>query len=409
MFGKSKKPRVAIIGGGFAGLSAAQHLKSSRFDVTVIDPSSHIEWLPNIHEVISGAKKGDELRMNRAILVRRQGHTFIQQRATGLGDGVVVLDNGQTVAFDACIVAPGSINDTLGVVGADKHILPINTVEQCQDIARRLHRATLGHRTCKVTVVGSGVSGIETFGELLRTYRYRPQFDFTVVDSSDKLLSQCPGDLDATIRRHTDNFRVDYELGKTVEEMDAEGLCFTDGTALESQITLWSGGKIPNPFLHQVGLATAQDQWANVNAALQSRLMDNVFVIGDAAQSKIESTAGNASQAIDMGKVAAQNVERLLAGKILRDYSPSAKPQLVTFGDLDTFMLYKDFALSSSVLGAAKEVAYNLGLLQLAPPKSGKEILHSLDVLQKSVRRVYLPAANPLSLLNKLPKSKLLS
>ncbi|HEX4937904.1 MAG TPA: NAD(P)-binding protein, partial [Candidatus Kapabacteria bacterium] len=70
MIGFGRKPRICIVGGGFAGLNAAQQLKSSRYDVTVIDPSPHIEWLPNIHEIISGVKKGDELRLNRAILLR---------------------------------------------------------------------------------------------------------------------------------------------------------------------------------------------------------------------------------------------------------------------------------------------------------------------------------------------------
>lgn len=409
MFGMSKKPRVVIIGGGFAGLNAAQQLKASRYDVTVIDPSPHIEWLPNIHEIISGVKKGDELRMNRSILVRRLGHSFVMQRAQGLTSQFVELDNGQRIAFDVCIVATGSVNNTFGVAGADQHALPMKSVEQCQVIARRLHRASLSHRTCRVTVVGGGIEGVEAFGEILRAYRHRPQFEFTVVDSADRLLSHCPGNLDGAIRGHTDRLRVEYGLGKKVEEVDAEGICFTDGSALESDITLWSGGAAPNPFLAQAHLTDAPGQWADVNGTFQSRQRENVFIIGDAAQPQGMELSKQAFHAIDMGKAAAQNVERLLAGKALRDFTPSSKPQVVTFGDLDTFMVFRDFALSSGVLGAAKEAIYTLGLWQLAPPKNGKDLLHSLDLLQKSVRRVYLPTVNPFSLLDKLPKSKVLS
>lgn len=409
MFGMSKKPRVAIIGGGFAGLNAAQQLKASRYDVTVIDPSPHIEWLPNIHEIISGVKKGDELRMNRSILVRRLGHSFVMQRAQGLTSQFVELDNGQRIAFDVCIVATGSVNNTFGVAGADQHALPMKSVEQCQVIARRLHRASLSHRTCRVTVVGGGIEGVEAFGEILRAYRHRPQFEFTVVDSADRLLSHCPGNLDGAIRGHTDRLRVEYGLGKKVEEVDAEGICFTDGSALESDITLWSGGAAPNPFLAQAHLTDAPGQWADVNGTFQSRQRENVFIIGDAAEPQGLALAKQAFHAIDMGKAAAQNVERLLAGKGLRDFTPSSKPQVVTFGDLDTFMVFKDFALSSGVLGAAKEAIYTMGLWQLAPPKNAKDLLHSLDLLQKSVRRVYLPTVNPFALLDKLPKSKVLS
>jgi NADH dehydrogenase FAD-containing subunit len=229
------------------------------------------------------------------------------------------------------------------------------------------------------------------------------------VDSADRLLSHCPGNLDGAIRRHTDRLRVEYGLGKKVEEVDAEGICFTDGSALESDITLWSGGAAPNPFLAQAHLTDAPGRWADVNGTFQSRQRENVFIIGDAAQPQGMELSKQAFHAIDMGKAAAQNVERLLAGKALRDFTPSSKPQVVTFGDLDTFMVFRDFALSSGVLGAAKEAIYTMGLWQLAPPKNAKDLLHSLDLLQKSVRRVYLPTVNPFSLLDKLPKSKVLS
>ena len=42
--------RIAIVGGNFAGLTAAIKL-SPRHAVTVVDPSRHFEWTPNIHEI----------------------------------------------------------------------------------------------------------------------------------------------------------------------------------------------------------------------------------------------------------------------------------------------------------------------------------------------------------------------
>lgn len=409
MIGFGRKPRICIVGGGFAGLNAAQQLKSSRYDVTVIDLSPHIEWLPNIHEIISGVKKGDELRLNRAILLRRHGHRFVMRKAVEMSSSFVTLDNGDRIAFDICIVATGSVDNAFGVPGADRHVLPMKTVEQCQQIAKRLHRATLGHRTCRVAVVGGGVEGVEAFGEILRTYRQRPQFEFTIVDSAERLLDRCPGNLDGTIRSHTDRYRVGYELGKRVEEVDPEGICFDDGSALESDLIIWSGGSAPNPFLSQSCLTQTPNEWAAVNGAFQSRNRENVFIIGDAAQPDGMALSKQAFHAIDMGKCAAHNVERLLAGKPLKEFTPGHKPQVVTFGDMDTFMLFKDFALSSSVLGVAKEAIYTMGLLQMSPPKSARDVLHSLDLLQKSVRRVYLPTINPFSLIDKLPKAKLLS
>ena len=41
---------LGIVGGNFAGLTAAIKL-SRRYAVTVIDPTRHFEWMPNIHEI----------------------------------------------------------------------------------------------------------------------------------------------------------------------------------------------------------------------------------------------------------------------------------------------------------------------------------------------------------------------
>jgi NADH dehydrogenase len=409
MFGKQNKPKIVIVGGGFAGLNAAQQLKSSRYDVTVVDPSPHIEWLPNIHEIISGVKTGDELRLSRNILLRRLGHRFIMNRAMELSSSAVLLDDGMKVPFDVCIVATGSINNSFGVVGADQFAMPMKSVDQCQAIARKLHRASLSHRTARVTVVGGGIEGVEAFGEVMRAYRHRPQFEFNIVEGAERLLPQSSGHLDGKIRSLTNGFRVAYHLGKNVESVDQEGICLTDGGAIESDIVIWSAGAAPNDFLRRSHLTRDADEWASVNHFFQSENRENIFIIGDAANPAGMPLAKQAYHAIDMGKAAALNVERLLAGKALRVFQPSSKPQVVTFGDLDTFMLFNDFAVSSSVLGAAKEAIYTLGLLQMAPPKSAADLLHSIDLLQRSARRVYLPTLNPVNLMRKLPKSKVFS
>jgi hypothetical protein len=85
--GRAGKPskRVVIIGANFAGLSCAQRL-SRRHAVTVVDSSAHFEFLPNIHELLSGMKKPALLRLPRERLLHRLGHTFLQ-------DTVVVAQN----------------------------------------------------------------------------------------------------------------------------------------------------------------------------------------------------------------------------------------------------------------------------------------------------------------------------
>jgi NADH dehydrogenase len=66
----AKRKRIAIVGGNFAGLTAAVNL-SRRHAVTVIDPSKHFEWLPNIHEILSSVKTPQGLRLERTAIVKQ--------------------------------------------------------------------------------------------------------------------------------------------------------------------------------------------------------------------------------------------------------------------------------------------------------------------------------------------------
>src|SRR5512135_1031803 len=116
------RPRVVIVGAGFAGIAAAQHL-DGRYDVTVIDRSPWFEWLPNIHELLSGVKRPADLRLQRTRLVKRAGRRF---------------------PFDACIVAVGGVDETFGVPGADRHALSFKGVDGCAEIGRRLAQLASG-------------------------------------------------------------------------------------------------------------------------------------------------------------------------------------------------------------------------------------------------------------------------
>ena len=75
------RERVLILGGGFAGLAAALELSSDRHDVTLIDRSRWFEFLPNIHELISGVKSPDLLRLRDGTELRGTLQAFTE---TGL-------------------------------------------------------------------------------------------------------------------------------------------------------------------------------------------------------------------------------------------------------------------------------------------------------------------------------------
>ena len=185
----ASRPRIAVVGAGFAGLTAAREL-GREYAVTVLDGSPWFEWLPNIHELLSGVKRPADLRLPHRALMARSGHRFVQATVAAIdaGAGRLVTSGGRSIGFDACIVAVGGVHDTFGVPGADRHAMSFKSVDDCDAIGRRLAQLARRPGRHSVVIVGGGLEGIEALGEILRRFRHSDAFEVSVVEAGARLL-----------------------------------------------------------------------------------------------------------------------------------------------------------------------------------------------------------------------------
>ncbi len=365
---RPKRARIAIVGANFAGIAAAQHLGSG-YDVTVVDRSPWFEWLPNIHELLSGVKRPADLRLPRRRLVASAGHRFLRAEVAAIeaAAGRLVTTRGRRVDFDACIVAVGGTGETFGVPGADRHALPFKCVDDCHAIGRRLAALARRGTPSSVVIVGGGLEGVEALGEILRRHRVAGRLHVEVVEAGPRLLPGAPAAIDASIRRHCAGLAVRFHTGTRVTAVTPARVRLDSGAVLRSDLTIWTGGATAPALLLEAGLAERPRQWAPVTQSLQSRRHDNVFVVGDAAGLP-RPLAKQAYYALQMGECAAGNVARALAGRRLREFVPSPKPMLVAFGDLDTYLVAGRRVVASPSLAAGKEAVLQLTMAQLDPP-----------------------------------------
>jgi len=362
--------RVAIVGGNFAGLSAAAELGSD-LHVTVIDPKPAFEWLPNIHELVSGTKKRAALRIPLRERLRAMGHRFVQARVASIEPdaGALELETGRRLRFDFCLVAVGGVNNTFGIPGVERFAMPFKSVDECAAIERRLSELAAGSSSFSIVIVGGGLEGIEALGEVLRRHRNHPRMHVHLVEASGRLLPEGPRAVDATLRRHLKKMPVSLHTSERVAKVTRRGVQLASGLRLRSDATVWTGGARPPELLFASGLSRSRATWARVRPDLSSVEFDSVFVAGDAAELP-EALAKQAYHAIDMGRCAAANVRRRLAGRPLRDFRPAAKPMLLAFGDIDTFLVSGSRVVASPLLAAAKETIFQATMATLDPPIS---------------------------------------
>jgi NADH dehydrogenase len=361
----ASRPRVVVVGASFAGLAAVRRLPRG-YRVTVLDPSPWFEFLPNIHELVSGVKTPALLRLARHDVIGRAGHRFVRDAATAIDTGARVVHTaaGRSLAYDALIVATGGVNATHGVPGVAQHALPFDTVDDCQRIGRRVRQLAHRRAPAEVAIVGGGFEGVEALGEVLRRYRDAPHLHVRVIEGGARLLSGLPAALDVEIRRLTAAYAVTFETEARVAVVDARGLVLDSGARRDADAVIWTGGPAPPSLLAEAGLASAPGQWAAVDETLQSRTAPEVFVAGDAAALPV-ALAKQAYHALDMGAHAAVNVERWFDGERLAPFRPAPKPLLIAFGDLSCFLVWGGLVVAGAALAAGKEAVFELTMADL--------------------------------------------
>jgi NADH dehydrogenase FAD-containing subunit len=394
--------RIAIIGGNFAGLTAAIKL-SRRHAVTVIDPSRHFEWMPNIHEVLSSVKTPKELRLDRAAIIQQAGHHFLHDRVTVVQPAQrrLITAGGSELEFDACIVAVGALWNTHHIPGVTRHAMPFRSVADSVAIETRLHTLVREGKPLRIVIAGGGISGIEALGEILRRHRNNANLSVEMVEAGDRLLPGMAPALDADLRRLCEPYAVKFRTGTTIASVSAKGVRLADGVRLRSELTLWTAGLAPPALLRESGLSRPPLVWADVHQTLQSRHFDSSFIVGDAAQLP-QPVGKQAYNAIDMGALAATNVSRFLDGRALKPFKPAPKPVLIAFGDLQTYLVAGHTVVASKALAGAKEGVYQVFMAQMAPGSVLTSLPASAGRLWQSWRQLALPQLKSLADYRKL-------
>jgi NADH dehydrogenase len=360
---RQQRDRVVILGGGFAGLACARALPARDFAVVLVDRRDRFEFLPNIHELVSGVKTPASLQLALKPLLRRQGHRFRRGTVLSIDRDArrVLLEGGGSVVYDRLVLAIGGVDATYGVTGVARHALPFKSIAQCARIGAALRALASRTGIGRVVIVGGGLEGVEALGEILRRYR-DSGMQVTLLEARERLLPEAPAVLDAQLRTLCAGLPVEFRCKAAVRRINARSVTLRDGERLPSDLTIWTGGPAPPPLLANSGLSDGG--WAPVDACLRSTVDPAIHIAGDAAAPP-EPLPRQAYHGLDMGRCVAQNLQRERRGRTPGPFRPAPKPMLVSFGDLSCFLVAGDCVLAGPALGAGKEAIYEWVMTQL--------------------------------------------
>ncbi len=408
------KHKVVIIGGNFAGITAAKQLAISGkedLELYLVDPRDSFTWTPNIHEILSGTKNQENVEISRSQILAGLDLNFVQQQVVALDCAAksLTLGDGSHLEFDACLVACGYCNKPELTKTTGFHFRNASDVGQ---IARAIAAASVQKDQVTISIIGGGFTGVEALGELIRRYGDDKKFTFRLIEGSARLVPGLPQEVSDDILQLCSGYQVEFQFGRRITGTTESTLILSDASEQVSDVTIWSTGGVLPSFLQDSGLALPGANGVAVKATLQSQLSQACFVAGDAANivdNQAKSLAKQSYHAIDSGNLAAKNLLNWLRGNQLEAFTPRPKPVLLAFGNSNTYMVSGNSAIASPTLAAAKEALYQISvyklLSQLPLLQRKQEVLNRLF---SSVQKLLLPELKVDTPIKLLQRSRIL-
>jgi len=342
-------PRVLVIGGGFAGLSALDKLAKTDAQVTLIDRNVYSTFQPLLYQVATAGLTAADVAYPLWSVTRRTRAHFRKGElaSVDLAARTARLADGAEFGYDYLILATGVSANFYGVTGAQENSLSLYTRRDAIALRNRLlvelERRASGEADPEldITVVGGGATGVELAGTLAELRNIALPAAFPEVDRSKvrvRLIETAPTLLAPYHKREQDYARqqltqrgVDVILSTTIKQIDPGKVTLSDGSSHRSDMTVWAAGIQAPDAAWNAALPRAHAGRIDVGPDLRITGQERVFAIGDVAATDPPLPQLSAP-AIQQGHHSGEQIMRLMAGEPTKPFRYLDKGIMATIG-----------------------------------------------------------------------------
>lgn len=382
--------RVLIIGGGFAGLSAARALSRAPVAVTVVDRQNHHLFQPLLYQVATASLSPADIAAPIRWILRRQANAEVllgEVVAFDLATRSARLADGGLLPFDTLVLAAGVESSYFGHERAWAPIAPgLKTIDDARAIRERFllsferaeREADADRRRSELTfvVVGGGPTGVELAGAMAEIVRSNLPGEFRrvdpttarilLLDAAPRLLVAYPEEQSARAKLDLERLGVEVVLDRAVSAVEP-GVVIAGDERIETDNIFWAAGTKASPLAAELAAAAgrvgveielAKGGRVPVGPDLAVAGLPDVFVLGDLA--RVAGRDGSevpalAPSALQMGRF----VGRLIRSDAQADAIGAARPPRPAFR-------YRDKG-SLATIGRSRAVG-SIGPIRVAGP-----------------------------------------
>jgi NADPH-dependent 2,4-dienoyl-CoA reductase/sulfur reductase-like enzyme len=304
-FVSEKAERFIIIGNGAAGTTACEEIRkrNKKCTIEIISKEDVIGYnrpmltkgiLSDVDPINFFIKPLEWYQENKIRMTLGTAVTEIRKDTKEL-----VLENGETRAFDKLILATGADSFIPPIKGAEQEgvfaIRSLEGVNKLQEFLKQVNRAV---------IIGGGILGLEAAWELKRAGK-----DVTVIELSPSIMNKQLDDKgSALLKAAAEKSGIRVITNTQIEEISgsgkATGVKLTDGVFAEGELVILSTGVRQNIGLaKEIGIETGRS--IKVNEKMETSVKD-IYACGDCAEYNGVNYA-IWGQAVEMGKAAGIN------------------------------------------------------------------------------------------------------
>jgi NADH dehydrogenase len=352
------RPCVLVIGGGFGGVGAAQKLKKSDVDVTLVDRHDYHTFQPLLYQVATGLLEQPAVGHPLRDLFHDQPNLRIHQDAVteiDLEARRVRFSELEEQGYDFLVLGLGAEVNFFGVEGAEKFAFPLYTLADAvrlKDHVLRTWEATdrdpglADDGSLNIVVVGGGPTGVETAGALAELYSgvFRKDYPdlpqeqarITLVEAGPEIFPMFKPDLRSYTEEALAKRGVEVKTGKVVESIAPTRVTLKSGAVLPAHTLVWGAGLQGNALVQSLGLELEKGNRIGVDDELRIPAHPEVYAVGDIAAITDQKTSQVLPQlgsvALQSGEHAGETIARRVAGEEPKPFKYRDKGTMAAIG-----------------------------------------------------------------------------
>lgn len=313
-----EKPRVVVLGTGWAACRFLKGLDTKVYDAVCISPRNHMVFTPLLASTCVGTLEfrsvAEPVNRIQSALATSPDSYFYLASCVGIDTDKhevyceTVTNSGLPsepyqfkVAYDKLVIAAGAEPLTFGIKGVYENAFFLREVNHAQEIRKKLLLNLMlsenpgiseeeKKRLLHCVVIGGGPTGVEFSGELSdfiikdvreRYTHVKDDIKVTLIEANE-ILSSFDVGLRQYATKHLTKCGVRLMRG-VVKEVHPKKIVLNDGTDVPYGLLVWSTGVGPSKFVKSLNLPKSQGGRIGVDEWLRVPSVEDVFALGDCA------------------------------------------------------------------------------------------------------------------------------